>query len=116
MRQGDYDKSTLVSGDSARTASFNSDAEDVQPYIKLWAYLNVTAVSGTSPTLDITIEESPDGIEWFDSGYSFTQVTSAEKQRLVMDAIGGYHLRAVCTIGGTSPSFTFSLDMVGKQN
>lgn len=115
MQQGDFGSATLVES-AARTASFNSDAEAVQSYDRVWAYLDITAASGTSPTLDIIIQESVDGTTWYDSGYSFTQSTATGKQRLSMPAVGGYFIRASCTIAGTSPSFTFSVDVVGKQN
>ena len=76
------------------------------------AYLNVSAASGTSPTLTVTLQDSPDGVNWYPvpSG-AFTAVTAVGLSRLVVPAgtaVGSY-LRAALTVGGTTPSFTTSL-------
>ena len=114
MKTGTFSRQVVTS--AAYTTTFNSDSDDCEPFSFAVAYLDVTAASGTSPTLDITIEESIDGSTWFDSGFAFTQVTATEKQKLLIDNLGGLFYRANCTIAGTSPSFTFTLDFVGKRN
>ena len=81
-------------------------------------YLDVTAVSGTSPTLDVKIQEKdPVSGKYFDL-LTFTQVTVISSQRKSFGRGAGEFLgktiRYVATIGGTGPSFTFSLSMVGK--
>ena len=98
---------------SVVTASTNSPVltlTNLTPTIL--AYLNVTAASGTSPTLTVAFQDSPDGINWYPipSG-AFSAVTAAGLSRLVVPAgtaVGSY-LRAVLTAGGTTPSFTTSL-------
>lgn len=69
-------------------------------------YLNVTAVSGTSPTMDITINGIVDGVAY--SMGTFNQVTATGVERKVIeDAPKDIRLDAV--LGGTSPDFTFDV-------
>ena len=75
-------------------------------------YLNVTAQAGTNPTLDVKLQDSPDGSIWFDvPGGAFTQVTAATGQQTLVPTRGlGNYMRAVATVGGSStPTFTFSV-------
>lgn len=96
--------------------------------------LDVTAASGTSPTLDVAIETSPDnGTTWY-AAYEFTQMTSTGTRRMDIRDIGigitevgsevsiaevnnpikantvlTQDIRIKATIGGTNPSFTFAV-------
>jgi len=67
--------------------------------------LSTGAVDGTSPTLDVKIQESDDGSTWSDvSGATFTQITAANQLATlrVNLAIGRKrYLRIYSTIGGT---------------
>jgi len=67
----------------------------------------VTAVTGTSPTMDVVVEESEDGTNWFDV-YHFSRITAAGAYRSPKLIMKGTRLRVVETIGGTTPSFTRS--------
>lgn len=70
----------------------------------------VTAVSGTTPTLDVTIEESDDaGTNWFPV-YSFPRITANGIYRSPKLPLTGNRVRYVQTIGGTSPSFTRAIN------
>lgn len=71
----------------------------------------VTAFSGTSPTLDIAIEESSDaGTNW-NRVYEFPRVTGTGNWTSPrIPNIGGRSYRYVRTVGGTTPSFTMSLN------
>lgn len=94
---------------AARTASANSTTFDVGEADVLILYLSNTATSGTSPTLDVKMQDSPDGgTTWFDiAGTSATQVTSGtSSQILTATRKFARKVRCVITIGGTSPSFT----------
>src|ERR1041384_1685727 len=78
-------------------------------------FLNVTAQAGTNPTLDVKIQDSPDGTLWFDvPGLTFTQVTaSTGQQTLQATRAIGQKLRAIATVGGSAtPTFTFSVGVV----
>lgn len=71
--------------------------------------LNVTAIAGTTPTLDVKVEDSVDGTNW-NSVQAFTQVTAAGRLVLRITAPFSDLLRVSWTIGGTAgPSFTFDV-------
>ncbi len=101
----------------AQLASANSAAFNSGGYKTFVAYLNVTAHAGTTPTLDIKFQDSPDGgTTWYDiASGAFTQVTTSNGQsRLVISDVGP-KVRAVTTLAGTSPSYTYTLDVAGTQ-
>ena len=66
----------------------------------------VTVVSGTSPTLDIEVQESDDTATNWQTVYSFPRITATGIYRSPKLAFNGNRVRYVQTIGGTSPSFT----------
>lgn len=69
----------------------------------------VTAVTGTTPTMDVSIEESDDsGTNWF-KVYDFPRITTTGAYRSPKLPITGNRIRYVQTLGGTSPSFTRSV-------
>jgi hypothetical protein len=71
--------------------------------------LNVTAASGTSPTLDVVIEDTfDDGATWNTVG-TFTQRVGTGSQVISLSTPFSSNLRARWTIGGSAPSFTFSV-------
>lgn len=72
--------------------------------------LAVTAVTGTTPTLDLTIQDTVDGVNWFTIA-TFNQVTGVTNavQRVTIPFTD--QLRASWVIGGTTPSFTFSVSV-----
>ena len=70
----------------------------------------VTAVTGTNPTLDITIEESDDtGTNWF-KVYDFPRITATGIYRSPHIPFFGNRIRYVQTVGGTTPSFTRAIN------
>lgn len=85
--------------------------------------VKVTAASGTTPTLLITVEGSDDGTNWYTIGQigangsavgatataptNFTGVATARGAFVVPEFI-----RTKSTIGGTTPSFTYSVRSV----
>lgn len=95
--------------DGQLTASQNFGAGDVQNYSESQVALNVTAVAGTSPTLDIDYQVSlDDGVTWFTKD-SFAQATTTGTELITLTAPIGVRGRFVCTLGGTAPDFTFTL-------
>ncbi len=71
--------------------------------------LAVTAASGTTPTLNVKIQDSPDNVTWTDiAGATFTQATGVTTQHLKVGPCDRW-VRHVATLGGTTPSFTWSL-------
>jgi len=75
----------------------------------------VTAVSGTSPTLDIVAQESDDsGTNWMDI-YHFPRITATGVYRSPTLKLRGNRVRYVQTITGTTPSFTRSINRLQRQ-
>lgn len=100
------------------TASGNGDAVDLQDVAEagqnaLRFRLEVLAVSGTTPTLDVKIQESADGTTWTDL-VAFTQATGPTVQEKFATATKRF-IRSVATVGGTSPNFTAAVLAVGTQ-
>lgn len=85
---------------SATSSGFNSLNYRAQSF-----QLKVAAVTGTSPTLDYSIEESFDGTTWFKT-YDFPRITSSNEvhRTPMIKFIGQYH-RYVRTVSGTLPVF-----------
>lgn len=94
---------------AARTASGNGPT--LGGYDKVdWTrvQLSVTAASGTTPTLDVVIEDTLDGTNWNTVG-TFTQATAVTRQVINISAPFSDKLRVRYTVAGTTPSFTFSV-------
>jgi hypothetical protein len=68
----------------------------------------VSAASGTTPTLDVTLETSIDGGATWDTVAAFAQKTAAGSDGHVFGPLGD-QCRWKWTIGGTTPSFTFAI-------
>lgn len=76
----------------------------------------VTAVTGTNPTLDVVIQESDDGgTNWFDV-YHFQRITASGAYRSPKISLTGNRVRYVQTVGGTSPSFTRSINRLQSND
>ena len=91
------------------TTSATSSAFSTSGYRSQNFQIRVGTVTGTSPTMDYSIEESFDGTTWFTS-YQFPRITSSnEVHRSPNIRFVGQSFRYVRTIGGTSPSFGTTL-------
>lgn len=106
-------------GAATRTSSANGSAVDLSSVIntgvkEVAGYLNCGAASGTSPTLSVKFQDSDDGSTgWADINNAvFTQLTAAGSQKITFPVSKRY-IRAVATISGTSPSFTFGVFVLG---
>lgn len=68
---------------------------------------HVSAASGTTPTLDVTLEQSANGTSGWATvaGSALTQLTAAGN-RIGFAAPTQPYVRVKATIGGTTPSFT----------
>jgi hypothetical protein len=109
-----------VAASAARTTTLTGTGVDLQTYEgNVGVILNSSAATaGSSPTLDVKIQDSADNSSFADvSGLTFTQVTDAASVQLlrVPKSVRRY-IRAVGTIGGTSsPAFTYGLTMVAVR-
>ena len=91
------------------TANGPSSVWDGNPGEWLSILIAVTAASGTTPTLDCKVQWSFDGVTFVDAetADSFAQITGV-KSVVKQFVVKGPLYRLVYTIGGTTPSFTFS--------
>lgn len=99
----------LLVESAVRTTSGDSGPTDGWSIPKtLRVQLDVTAVAGTSPTLDVVLEDSLDGTNWNTLATFSAQNTPGHQVVNVTTPFADL-LRARWTIGGTTPSFTFSV-------
>lgn len=101
---------------AALTTSTTTAAITPAQGISYQVNIPVTAVTGGSPTLDVSIEESDDaGTNWF-KVYDFPRITAAGMYRSPAITLVGNRVRYVQTVGGTTPSFTRSLNRLQSHN
>jgi hypothetical protein len=95
---------------AARTTSGSSAgvATNLQAQV---AKLDVTAASGTTPSLTVVIEESPNGSTGWTTHSSFTARSGTGSQIIDYKKRQQPFVRATWTITGTTPSFTFSVQV-----
>jgi hypothetical protein len=94
---------------SARNTNGSSNTVQAYGGESVRAQLNVTAASGTAPTLNVLIEDTVDGTNYNTIG-TFAQKTAAGREVINVTVPFSDTLRASWTIAGTNPSFTFSVD------
>lgn len=105
---------TDMEGLVTKTSTGNGTARElgaVSATQSLYSFLHVTAVSGTSPTLNVTVRS--DSAEAFSS--PTTKITHTQFDAIGAElkteagAITDTWYRVTWTIGGTDPSFTFDI-------
>jgi hypothetical protein len=97
---------------AAITATANSSTVNPGSGCSYAVSISVSATGGTSPTMDVDIQESDDnGINWY-TVYSFPRITVAGVYRSPKLALHGNRIRYVQTLGGASPSFTRAITRV----
>lgn len=114
-----------VLASAARNASADSGILNINyaDFSALRCQLNVSAASGTTPTLDAVIEDTLDGVN-FNTVGTFSQKTGVAREviniyRKETPGAGfsypfANRLRVRWVIGGTAPSFTFSVMISAK--
>ena len=121
--QQNLEKVNLIAGHptAARTATGQTSGIDLKDYDgDVVFFLDSAAGGGSSPTLDVTVEDSADNSSFaaVSSGaVAFTQVTgtaSAQAVSVNKDDARRY-ARIKYTIGGSSPTFTFSVNAIGLK-
>ena len=105
---------------AAVTSTATSAAIDLKEYDgDVSLILTSAAGTGSSPTLDVKVQDSDaSGGTYGDlSGAAFTQVTDSASMQVITfskDEAKRY-IKIVQTIGGSSPTFTFSINLVGLK-
>lgn len=106
---------------ATRTASANGTGVDLNTIRRADAgsvVLHIGTVTGTSPTLDVKLQDSDDNSTFADvSGAVFAQKTATALSRMNVDLkVVRRYVRAVATIAGTTPSFPCSVVLLAAQN
>lgn len=70
--------------------------------------LDVTAVSGTTPSMTVTVETSYDGSTNWQTVGSFAAKTAVGQERKVFAGLDRF-VRVSQAVSGTTPSFTYSV-------
>ena len=100
------------------TATQTGSDVDTKGYNSAAVVLEVGTVSGTTPTLDVKVQEcATSGGTYTDiSGATFTQVTATDNSQILrIEGLGTSrqrYLKVVGTIAGTSPSFAFGVEIL----
>lgn len=101
-------RTEIILPSAARTVSGAADMGALPlEYAEISIYIDVTAVAGTSPTMTVTYQVSPDGVTYYDHTAG-AALTAAGRQSIRLASNIGSYGRLSYVIGGTSPSFTFS--------
>lgn len=108
-------KEISMRASAVATASGNTGelSEQFSEFSSLRVQLAVTAASGTTPNLVVTIEDTLDGTNWNTVG-TFAAKTAAGTEVINITSPFGRRLRVKHVITGTTPSFTFSVDAIAK--
>ena len=94
---------------TGQTAGFSN------PGVEGVMVIDVSAIAGT-PTLDVTIEaQDPISGLWNATGDAFAQLTAVGRERIELPFLPDHIIRAVYTIGGGTPSLTFSIMIIMKE-
>lgn len=102
-------QTVTLAASAARTTSGNTADFDGFTQKVARVQLQVTAASGTTPTLDVVVEDSVDAGATWNTISTFTQATAATRQVVNITAPFTDRIRVRWTVGGTTPSFTFSV-------
>lgn len=102
------------------TSNTNGTGFDTQPYAaNMVVDLSVSAGTGTTPTLDVKIQDSADNSTFADvsPAIAFTQsTTTANIQSISVDKrLVRRYVRAVSTVSGTTPSYIVSANIRGYK-
>jgi hypothetical protein len=101
---------------AALISSLTTDAIEPTEGLSYEVNIPVTEVLGTTPTLDVSIEESDDsGTNWF-KVYDFPRISETGIYRSPKLPLTGNRIRYAQTVGGSSPSFTRSVNRIESSD
>jgi hypothetical protein len=101
---------------AARTTTGAGTAFSTAGLDHLTGTLTVTVVSGTNPTLDVKLETSADGTNYYSAGTFVQKTAAATADAKVFGDLGSLS-RWAWTIGGTdTPTFTFSISATADRD
>ncbi len=103
-----YSLETLVASAARTVAGSSGTWEGFGRVSTLRIQLNVTAASGTTPSLTVTVEDSLDGTNW-NALDTFPAKTAVSREVRNITTPFADMLRISWTISGTTPSLTFDV-------
>ena len=106
-----YEGVNAVVASAARSSSSNSGSQTVTNANKLNLWLNTTVITGTLPTLDLSVEWSMDGTTWLNQAVADTlvQVLAITGSQFISFAVKAPFYRVKWVLAGTNPNYTFSV-------
>lgn len=110
-------KKALLKPRSTETADGDTTGNPfyVGDYDKAIIFINVFNVGGTSPTLDVYIVTK----DWYSGNWfvigSYKGITATGQYPIVIESGLGEWIAVVWKLGGTSPSFEFSVSAILKR-
>ena len=109
IRDIGYYLETLHTGTAVTASGTSTAATGFGKAENIRLQLAVMAVSGTSPTLDVLLQDTVDGSNW-NTIATFTQATGTGTDMQNVTAPFGDQVRLSWTVGGTAtPTFTFTV-------
>ena len=106
---------TTALASAARTTSGTVDIGAIpSDSTELIIYIDATAVSGTTPSMTMTYQSSPDGVTFWDNTVG-TAMTASSRTMIKVPTTTGKFGRLSYAITGTTPSFTFSAVVEAKR-
>ena len=99
---------TLLASGARTTTAAGTGIPGFAAARQLVLQLQVTAASGTTPTLDLVVQDTTDGTN-YNTIATFTQKTGASREVIRLSTPFTDTLRVSYEIGGVTPSFTFNV-------
>lgn len=112
---------TFLLAADQRDASETGSSNDMVNAVNLLgrrarAALSIGAVTGTTPTLDVIIQQdTTSGFSSPTAVATFTQATTIGSETINVALIGERYVRAVGTLGGTSPVFDYAVVLLTEN-
>jgi len=101
---------------AARTTTATGTAFDTDNLDSITGTLTVTVVTGTNPTLDVILETTADGTNYYTAGTFVQKTAAATADAKVFGDLGSLS-RWKWTIAGTdTPTFTFSISATADRD
>ncbi|MEM2678645.1 MAG: hypothetical protein QXU62_08375 [Thermofilaceae archaeon] len=113
--QDHWSENVVLLPSAARTASGTGSDVDVGRFLYAEVCVDVTAVSGTNPVLNVYVEGKDRYTGKYKTLLSFENISSVQTLWGTISPLIFTLVRVRWTISGTNPSFTFSVSMEGKS-
>ncbi|MER7063964.1 hypothetical protein [Streptomyces albidoflavus] len=101
------DIGALGAAQAGVTGAGNTGAIEVGGRHTLRLTLNVTAASGTTPSLTVNVQTSPDGASWYTAG-SFAAKTAVSAESKAFSGLDRFVRLQWGAPSGTTPNFSFN--------